>query len=699
MNVVPESSSPLPSTAPASPRSPWIATLLTLSGLVLFSILAGFWSYYKQVTIWQAWDDEGYVMITVSRFLQGKPLYTDVFSQYGPAYYLFQWLALAPVSHRVTHDAVRIETLCFWGYAALVAGLTAFRLTRSPVAAFAAHLQTTAILHQLTFEPGHPQGLCLFLLSSAALAATFFKPGSARRNVTLAFGIGLCIGLLIVVKVNLGIYFGFAAVLTLLLLSPATRLWNGITAIAGPALLVGFVAFLVRSNASLEWVQSLAVCVIVGAVGAFGVARFVWVRSHVPETALAGERFSVTWMIAPAVIGALIGVTVPVLFILLRGTAPADLWPGMIGQHVGFDSKFMIPIGDSTNWVRSGVITGLVSFLFVGGLFVATERQRSRVDAPTTNGTPPAPGTLPLLILLLAALRLHLGVQGLPQLAIATEERYFLSLLPVLWLVLVPRYFAPLPDSNAVLTQFLPRVLLVLTGTIEGLWAYPVAGTQLNMASFLPGLLSAVLLADGISEAAGALTRLAAARRKTSGNASPRENLVTGIPALLGVLTFIFGVNNLWEMVSTQKAAYTRSVPLNLPGSRLIRLQPERVAVLQAVTRYLRDNSDSVVMLPGMNSFYFWSGREPLNGSNTTSWMYLLPVERQQELVALYRNPARGGRVVGLYNASALNVWLAPDHHKQDETQKPLFRYLTSDFVAMQKIGDYVLLVPRNSVR
>ena len=32
----------------------------------------------------QGYDDEGYLLITVQQFLQGSPLYDDVYTQYGP---------------------------------------------------------------------------------------------------------------------------------------------------------------------------------------------------------------------------------------------------------------------------------------------------------------------------------------------------------------------------------------------------------------------------------------------------------------------------------------------------------------------------------------------------------------------------------------------------------------------------------------
>ncbi len=697
MNAPVERSPSLPTPAVAPPQFPRLAPLLTLLGLIILSLLAGFGNYYEQVAVWRVWDDEGYVMVTASRFLGGKPLYTDVYSQYGPAYYLFQWLALAPVSHHVTHDAVRIQTLVFWGFAALVGGLTAFRLTRSPLAAFAAHLQITMILQRITEEPGHPQGLCLFLLGSAAFIATFFQPGAERRNATLVFAIGCCIGSLIAIKVNLGIYFGLAALLTLLAFAPATRLWNLLVVVAGPGLVTALVLLLLRGNADREWVRSLGTAVLVAAITAFSVARFVWIRSNTSGSSLAEKPFAPSWLIAPAITGAFAAAAVPILFVLLRGTTPGDIWNGMVGQHIGFDGQFIIGLEDIAQPVRSGVTAGLVSLLIVGTLYAAVMRQRRHPDAPLAKGLPPAPVMVPLLILLLAAVRCYLGWQGLPRLVVDAQKQYFLTLLPVLYLVLVPRHFAPIPDAGAAVTQFLPRVLLVLTAILEALWIYPVAGTQPNMASFLPALLGAVLLGDGVTEAIETLTRLADARRKTRTDVPRRGDLLRAIPALLSVGMLLYGVNHYRERITLKGAQYARNVPLGLPGSRLIRLPPGEAAVLQGVTRYLRDNSDTVVTLPGMYSFYFWLERAPPTERNAGAWPILFDDAEQEKLVAAYRERAKSGRVVGLFEPWAVGVWLDPTRHAGDETSRPLFRYITSEFVPAARFREFILLKPRGA--
>ena len=61
--------------------SPWAGAWLL--GLPVFAVL-GFCSINSH-HLW--YDDEGYVLIALKGVLEGEPLYTSVYSQYGPFFY------------------------------------------------------------------------------------------------------------------------------------------------------------------------------------------------------------------------------------------------------------------------------------------------------------------------------------------------------------------------------------------------------------------------------------------------------------------------------------------------------------------------------------------------------------------------------------------------------------------------------------
>ena len=60
-------------------------------------------------------------MITIQSFLEKQPLYDVVFTQYGPAYYVYEWFLHRVLSIPLTHDATRWLCIVHWlGAAALL---------------------------------------------------------------------------------------------------------------------------------------------------------------------------------------------------------------------------------------------------------------------------------------------------------------------------------------------------------------------------------------------------------------------------------------------------------------------------------------------------------------------------------------------------------------------------------------------------
>ena len=54
-----------------------------VTGLVAYlDVFSTFWQY----------DDEGFMMLTVKHFLDGYPLYNEIWTPYGPFYYLYKWV-------------------------------------------------------------------------------------------------------------------------------------------------------------------------------------------------------------------------------------------------------------------------------------------------------------------------------------------------------------------------------------------------------------------------------------------------------------------------------------------------------------------------------------------------------------------------------------------------------------------------------
>src|SRR5947208_1811016 len=98
-----------------------------------FFLVGAAFAYYTLFATFQTWDDEGYIMLSIKFFNQGYPLYDDVYSQYGPFFYLVNWLIFRPTSLPVDTDTIRFVTLMFWLATAITSGLVVWRLTRSPL--------------------------------------------------------------------------------------------------------------------------------------------------------------------------------------------------------------------------------------------------------------------------------------------------------------------------------------------------------------------------------------------------------------------------------------------------------------------------------------------------------------------------------------------------------------------------------------
>jgi hypothetical protein len=51
--------------------------------------------YFKIFSIFQGYDDEGFVLVSLKLFQSGKPLYDEVFSSFQPGFYVFNRLIFA----------------------------------------------------------------------------------------------------------------------------------------------------------------------------------------------------------------------------------------------------------------------------------------------------------------------------------------------------------------------------------------------------------------------------------------------------------------------------------------------------------------------------------------------------------------------------------------------------------------------------
>jgi hypothetical protein len=173
-------------------------------------------------TTFRTYDDEGYVLFSLANFARAGGLYTQVYSQYGPFFFL-----AADAAHRLfgfdfTHTAARVITLVHWLGAALLCGHLVWRHTRSAAWSLFALAATFGHLWQMTSEPMHPGGFIVFVVALAAWCGTRFISRAQPR--ALAVTCGLLGAALVLTKINVGALLIVGAGAWLLLHTSGPRL-------------------------------------------------------------------------------------------------------------------------------------------------------------------------------------------------------------------------------------------------------------------------------------------------------------------------------------------------------------------------------------------------------------------------------------------------------------------------------------------
>src|SRR5947208_249331 len=157
----------------------------------------------------QAYDDEGYMLVTLRDYLAGHPLLTPYLALYGPFFYelvggLFKLLGIIP-----TNDSGRLFSIVVWLASSVVAGLATYRLTWNLAVGVVGQLVTFSLLAVLAQEPMTTYGLISLLLAGLVLVATY-RLEKPRATAVL---VGAIVGALCMLKINVGAFAGLAVVM------------------------------------------------------------------------------------------------------------------------------------------------------------------------------------------------------------------------------------------------------------------------------------------------------------------------------------------------------------------------------------------------------------------------------------------------------------------------------------------------------
>ena len=614
----------------------WLLASLAFSAVTVLNVLI---AVPRMFTGFASYDDEGYMLIALRSFVDHGSLYKDVFTQYGPFFYELWGTVFGALGITVDLDSGRVVTLIVWVLASLVIGLSTYRMTGSIVLGVIGQMLTFTALNVAANEPMHPGGLISLLLSLIVAVACLVRE---RLSVYSMAALGMLLAALTLTKINVGVFAVMAVALVAVACYPSlsSRRWlrYGVE-----ALFVAFPILLMAGKLSEPWARAYAFHVAAAALAVVIALRARSIASRAPQELL--------WIVG----GFAVTAGLVLLAILGAGTGPGSLFEGVITQPLRQADAFSIPFPYSD---RLLFLDALALATVVG--YALLSRRRPASEAWFRN-------VVPIFSILVGA-QIALSAVGktLPFDSVVSPG-YEFGLLAFAWVVLLPA--AGDGDRRSAFAQTLLAPLAVL----EALHAYPVAGSQVAWSTFL--LIPVGLVCVGN----GARGLVAAAGPEWRGTV-----VATGA-VVAAIFVLFIADETVRKPLHDNRAAYDAATPLELPGAERVRVgTPEEAVVYRHVTAAIDRYCNAFLTLPGMNSFYFWTGQEPPTGNNATAWTTLFDDSRQRDVI----EETRGIEGLCLLESEPLALgWTAGA-----PPEGPLVSYLHRGFRPIATVGSYRLL-------
>jgi hypothetical protein len=599
------------------------------------------------------YDDEGYVLLSLQTSLQGRALYDEIYTQYGPAYYAVHGLFHGVTSLPVTHDIARFKTMIVWVGAALLCAAYVHRVTQLRVLTFVAFLVSYFHLDRLGVEAAHPQDLCLLALVGTLYATTYlrfpsdtggarakFTKGLRRQRIVLCV-MGILTAVALMVKVNVGVFLAAGSLLGLLLVTEHGR-WQRVAccALIGAILILPWLVARQHAFGLVGHQLPVVVSVAVGMVA--------WTGWQLPHRRFLSKVVAIWYMAALAIVASVFCV-----WAWWHGTSLGGLAHGLVGQHLGFVDVFY----EHPPVYLPAAICALATAAF-------------GVVAWRGNTTMARLFYLALVVAVVGISLRHLTDTYSP-ITHGANDRGQAALLisfftPLVWIVLLPYREGQGPHDPSLARGLLPRLLLCTIAVLQPLMVYPIPGTQMAVGS-LPLLLAVLVGVGDCLRIPGLLG---------DGERTFRRVLVA---SLVGLATITIACRDvhLWRQ-------RTQLVPLNLAGAKHLCLPADFVARKRWTVARLQQHADTFLCLQnGHNSLYLWSGLRPPTGWNTTLWQDLLNDQQQYGVIRALRRHRRVCVVVDRAE---------PPPHRRN---RPLARFITRWFEPVYRHGTTEIWMPR----
>ena len=444
------------------PSSRRLAWWVSAGSFASVAGLCGWLGYYTMFNSFGEWDDEGYLLNTLSTFAHHGGLYTHIESPFGPFYFetlssVFTWLP-------VTHDNGRMVTLVVVLLSSLGFGIAINMFTRSILAGVATQVATFMLLI-LTFadESTHPSMLIWLVFAIALIALALLAEG---RRAIGCLVLGACVAALILTEVNVGVLAAIALSFTALTFAPAVSKLR-LPRLAIAVLFIGTPFLLILSaggQAKTHWAIKYAVIAAAAAAAVVVMTMDRKLRGKIQV------RDAYNFLLGGGILGILVFATA-----LLSGTKPTDLVRGVFFGPAHFASQHTAPLVVPTWEVVWAAIC------LAGALLYRRYRNRKYALGVADSLAHIAVGLLMLYI--------TVGEANLTSKFDFSGQ--FVVALPLL-------FFSAVPRTEATESERIARLALVALAVLEGLIAYPVAGAQIAWSSMLIVAVGVLCLHDGL---------------------------------------------------------------------------------------------------------------------------------------------------------------------------------------------------------
>lgn len=595
--------------------------------LILMSLLAlpYLWSSTFSNLPW--YDDEGTLLVSIRAFVEGHRMYDDVYSLYGPLYNLFYGLLYGPLHIPADHFGARLLAMSLWLTWTVGFAFFCFRLSRSLVSMLLCFILSLRLLSPLMNSPGHPQELCLVLISATLLMTCWLEENA--RSIALA-GIGAAIAALALIKINVGLLVGLPFLVVLLRQSSNSKLSMTLAPLAMICTIILPVA-LQSLLFSFTWVKVYCLFCF------FSVVATALVYLEAARTPIIMEARSWAILVVSGVVTGLLIVGA----MMLAGSSAFGILNAVVLQDGAFVRNWYLQIYLGS----TGVLSATVSLIAAAAYWFSGTQPRL---SPYRQHT----------ILMLQSMIVLTGLLWffLPNGPIHVVK----FVAPFCWLLLTS------PDADVTPFRTARRVTALMSATML-LYAFPVAGQQVNVVAVLPVVVLAVLSRD----IASGLSRQWYLQR---------SRLLPWMPAGMTAVVLVVGGFATLQAVRT----YLTDVALGLPGTSFVRVDRQRAEDLRWVNSQLSRCSASY-SVPGLYSFSLWTRQALPTTLNVNAELNLLTLKQQKAIVDAL---SRQENLCIVYNPGLLRLF----DRGQIAADPPLLKFVSTAFKASSEHDGYIIL-------